>query len=355
MLEFDLSKTYGAFTLNLAATVGNEWLVLLAPSGAGKSLTLNLIAGMTKPDAGYVRLNGRTISDTAQGVTVPMRHRRIGYVFQDYALFPHMTTARNIAYGLPKGSDRSAVVERWCRFFHLSGKEEFYPRELSGGQRQRVALARALANEPDLMLLDEPLSALDRRIRASLQRDLADLKNDLSLPVILVTHDFSEAQMLGDRVAVLEGGQLLEMGEKKHIFAHPRRHETARFLGVENVIPARVEGRDGDGEVTVAMGEWKVTVPSDPHFMPGDAVYFCIRAADVRLKVDERERPNPFSAHVARIIPEGGTNRVELNHVTEGGPGLILLMDDYVIGRYGMNPGSPITVWLPSEKAFLCV
>ena len=121
------------------------------------------------------------------------------------------------------------------------------------------------------------------------------------------------------------------------------------------MIPARVEARAANGEVTVAMGEWHIALPADPHFDVGDPAYFCIRAADVRLKVDERERPNPFSAHVARIIPEGGTNRVELNHVAQGGAGLTLLMDDYVLGRYGMSPGSPITVWLPSEKAFLCV
>lgn len=354
MLEFDLVKSYGAFTLRLAGRVEAEWLVLLAPSGSGKSLTLNLISGIVKPDAGFVRLDGRTLCDVGAGVHLPMRRRRAGYVFQDYALFPHLTVAQNIAYGVPRKSDARAAVARWLEFFHLAGREAAYPRELSGGQRQRVALARSLASEPDLLLLDEPLSALDRRIREQLQRDLAALKSELSIPVILVTHDFTEAQVLGDRVAVLEGGRLLESDAKQRLFAHPRRHETARFLGVENVLPARVEARAEDGGLRVAVGEWRVTVPPHPHLGPGDEVYFCIRAGDVRLKVDEQERPNPFSATVQAITPDAGTNRVELNHGTSGGPTLILLMDDYVLGRYELNVGSPITVWLPSEKTFLC-
>ena len=354
MLDFDLVKSYGAFTLRLADRVEAEWLVLLAPSGAGKSLTLNLIAGIVKPDAGHVRLDGRTICDVGAGVHLPMRRRRVGYVFQDYALFPHLTVAQNIAYGAPRETDPRATVARWLKFFHLAGREAAFPRELSGGQRQRVALARSLASEPDLLLLDEPLSALDRRIREQLQRDLAALKSELSIPVILVTHDFTEAQVLGDRVAVLEGGRLVESDVKQRIFAHPRRHETARFLGVENVLPARVEARAGDGGLRVAVGEWRVSVPPHPHLDLGDDVYFCIRAGDVRLKVDERERPNPFSATVQAITPDAGTNRVELNHSVSGGPTLTLLMDDYVLGRYELNVGSPITVWLPSEKTFLC-
>jgi molybdate transport system ATP-binding protein len=354
MLEFDLSKSYGAFRLSLAARIGAEWLVLLSPSGGGKSLTLNLLAGIVRPEAGHARLHGRTIVDLAAGIDVPMRQRRIGYVFQDYALFPHMSVAENIAYGLPRRADREAVIARWLRFFHLDGKGRAYPRELSGGQRQRVALARALANQPQLLLLDEPLSALDRRIREQLQRDLAALKQELSIPVILVTHDFTEAQVLGDRVAVLDRGRMLEMDEKARLFAQPRRHETAAFLGVENVLPARVEARGAGGELTVALGAWRATVPAQARFAPGDAAYFCIRAGDVRLKVDERERPNPFSARVAAVIPEGGTNRVELNHAAGDGPVLTLLMDDYVLGRYGLRAGAPITVWLPSEKIFLC-
>lgn len=366
MLEFHVVKSYGHFTLEVAATVGAEWLVLLAPSGSGKSLTLNLLAGLVTPDAGFVRGNGRVFHDSARGINLPIRKRRIGYVFQESALFPHMTVARNITYGLPPGRDPRPVLARWLRFFDLEGREAAYPAELSGGQKQRVALARALANEPQLLLLDEPFSALDRRIRESLQREMVRLKAELSIPVVLVTHDFDEAQVLGEQVAVLEHGRMLELGPRARLFAHPQRHETAHFLGVENVLPARVlHPPDGAGRMGVAVGPWTLEIAADARFSPGDSAFVGIRAADVRLAVDARPRPNLLPVHVSGMVPTVGTNRVQLlpaNDAADSGaalandmaPTLTMLMDDYVAGRYGYGPGSRLTIWLPPDKLFLC-
>ncbi|MCH8885891.1 MAG: ABC transporter ATP-binding protein [SAR324 cluster bacterium] len=371
MLEFDLSKSYGGYSLHVAEQVADEWLVLLAPSGAGKSLLLNLISGLTRADGGFVRLDGETLYDHGLGINLPIRRRRIGYLFQDYALFPHLTVEQNIAFGLPPGQPRDAAVRHWMGFFQLAGREKSYPGELSGGQQQRVALARTLASQPRLLLLDEPFSALDRRIREMLYREVGQLKKQLSLPVILVTHDFVEAQLLGDRVSVLQDGRVLESGPKDLIFAHPQRHETARFLGIGNVLPATVsvgggadsaadpmgEGGIGKDEtVTVRLGGLSFLVRSERRFANGEAVFLCIYSADVRLLLDNTRRPNAVVATVLRIHPQEGTNRLTMGlHDAGGGTAVELetLVDDYVLSRHGIGTGQTITLWLPEDKLFL--
>ena len=203
MLEFELEKRYGAFSLHVSGRVEQEWLVLLAPSGAGKSLTLNLISGIVQPDAGYVRMDGEPMFDHALGISLPIRNRRIGYLFQDYAVFPHLTVAANIAYGLPAGVDVRAAVEHWVRFFRLEGREQAFPRELSGGQKQRVALARTLAFDPEVLLMDEPFGSLDAQTRMLMQEELLELWSERKKTVIFVTHDVREAVYLSDRVAIM--------------------------------------------------------------------------------------------------------------------------------------------------------
>ena len=364
MLEFDLSKSYGSYSLKVAERLADEWLVLLAPSGAGKSLLLNLISGLTRADGGFVRLDGETLYDHAKGINLPIRERRIGYLFQDYALFPHLTVEENIAFGLPSGEPRHAAVRHWTRFFQLEGREKSYPGQLSGGQQQRVALARTLASQPRLLLLDEPFSALDRRIRERLYREVQKLKTELSLPVILVTHDFVEAQLLGDCVSVLEDGRVLESGPKDLIFAHPKRHETARFLGIGNVLPATVSagestrgGEPKEGEaVTVSVGGLRFRVRSERCFAEGEAVFLCIYSADVRLLLDKTGRPNAVAATVLQINPQEGTNRLTLGlHDPGGGTAAELetLVDDYVLSRHGIGTGQKVTLWLPEDKLFL--
>lgn len=383
MLQFDLQKRHGEFSLKIAGEVNGEWLALLAPSGAGKSLALNLISGITRPERGYVRLNGEALFDSARKINRPIRQRRIGYLFQDYALFPHLTVAANIAYGLPRGVEARGETERWVNFFQLEGRERAYPRQLSGGQRQRVALARTLASAPRALLLDEPFSALDRRTRETLYREVARLKEELTLPVILVTHDFAEARLLGDKVAVLEEGRVLEMGAKERIFARPRRHETARFLGVENVLPARVlsaaaqdpalhtsAGQTSAEQTSgrryrVECGGLTLEVLQEEEFPEQAQVHLCIHASDVRLLLDRDERPNTLAVRIGGLQPHAGANRLRL-HPLPGGKAaatsepdpaaepFLMLVDDYVIGRHGLEEGRTVSVWLPPDKLFLC-
>lgn len=210
-------------------------VALFGPSGAGKSLTMQAIAGLLRPDAGRIVVDGRVLFDHAAGIDLPPRARRLAYLFQDYALFPHLTVRRNIGFGLQRGwlnwhgwgwpistaDDDGArkgrrfhrrelppAAMRWVRAFHLDGLLDRYPAELSGGQRQRVALARALSTDPGLLLLDEPLSALDSDLRAQMRVELAQLQRDIDIPTVLITHDPADVQALADQVFHIAHGEI---------------------------------------------------------------------------------------------------------------------------------------------------
>ncbi len=218
-----------------------EILALLGPSGCGKTTLLNLIAGFEHPDAGDIRLGGRSL------LGVPANRRNMAMVFQQYALFPHMTVAENIAYGLEaRKLPRAEIVARVAEntaLLQLDGLQQRYPMELSGGQRQRVAVARALAIRPDLLLLDEAFSALDKNLRETMQLELSLLLHRLGITAILVTHDQREAFALADRIAVMERGRILQVGPPKDLYRRPESSFVLEFLGSTNRIAIR---RDGD-------------------------------------------------------------------------------------------------------------
>ena len=203
-----------SFDLDVSFRSDARRLVLCGPSGAGKTQTMRIMAGLTKADAGHVRVAGRTCLDSAARVDMPARSRGLGYVFQDYALFPHLTVIQNIAFGLQRGwrnphrEIRHEAVERWMRTFELLPVGRHYPEQLSGGQRQRTALARALVARPEALLLDEPFAALDASLRARLRDELADLQAQLAVPLLLITHDESDVRRLGDEVLQIEDGKI---------------------------------------------------------------------------------------------------------------------------------------------------
>lgn len=190
-------------------------LVLLGPSGAGKSQTLKIIAGLARADTGHVRLLGRDLQDSARGLNLPARERRLGYVFQDYALFPHLTVRQNVAFGLaggwrnPPRQLAHPELTRWLQTLGLSELAEHYPEQISGGQRQRVALARALVGAPQALLLDEPFAALDSPLRRRLRQELLGLLQGLDLPMLLITHDEEDAEALAEQVLRMDQGRLL--------------------------------------------------------------------------------------------------------------------------------------------------
>ncbi|MCJ8012625.1 ABC transporter ATP-binding protein [Paenibacillus sp. KQZ6P-2] len=214
-----------------------ELVTLLGPSGCGKSTLLRCIAGLESLDSGTISVNGKDISQ------LPPQRRNVGMVFQSYALFPNMTVFDNIAFGLKMQKlareQITAKVNQAIELVHLSGKESSYPHQLSGGQQQRVALARALVTEPDILLLDEPLSALDAKIRKSLQSDLRSIQRDLKMTMIFVTHDQEEAMTISDRIFVMNNGEIAQQGKPEHIYASPKNEFVARFIGSYNVLTGR--------------------------------------------------------------------------------------------------------------------
>jgi len=277
-LELDLGLPLRSFRLELALALGRETFALVGPSGAGKTTVLRAVAGLAKPERGRVRLGGEVLFDSVTGIDVPPEDRRVGFVFQDYALFPHMTVAQNVSYG---ARGRAAELLERFRIAHLAAAR---PGELSGGERQRVGLARALAREPGVLLLDEPLSALDPHTRAALRLELKELLDELDLPVLLVTHDFHDAAVLADRVAALADGNVRQVGTPSELIAAPADAFVASFTGA-NVLAGvarrgpggltQVELAGGDvvysvdeaeGDVEVAVYPWDVSISREsPH------------------------------------------------------------------------------------------
>ncbi|MEI6046750.1 MAG: ABC transporter ATP-binding protein [Chloroflexota bacterium] len=251
MLDVAIQKRLKKFTLQSqfqfeATPNGSGVLVFFGPSGSGKSMTLKVIAGINDPDSGRIALGTRVLFDSTCGINLKPQQRRVGYVPQNYALFPHMTTAENIAFGLA-GLERGEVERRvgeMLSLMQLDGLERRKPRQLSGGQQQRVALARALAIEPPILLLDEPFSALDATIRHQLRQNLVELSRRLAVPVVFVTHDLEEAYMLADRIAVYDQGQILQYASREEVFYHPATEQVALFLGTRNLFKGEIVAVD---------------------------------------------------------------------------------------------------------------
>ncbi len=230
-LSLELYKKVNGFILNVEWSIEDELAVLFGYSGVGKSLTLQMIAGLMKPDRGTIRLNERFLFDSRVGINVRPQDRAIGYVFQDLALFPHMTVQENILYGangLEKRKRREKAGEL-IELFHLEGLSENRPAEISGGQAQRVALARALIRRPKLLLLDEPFSALDNPLRLELHRYLTVATRQYRIPVILVTHDLNEALKLGEKIIVYSQGRVIQAGTPLEVKDNPVIREAGRY------------------------------------------------------------------------------------------------------------------------------
>jgi iron(III) transport system ATP-binding protein len=257
-----------------------ELVALLGPSGCGKTTTLRLVAGFLKPEAGEIWVGDRCLSSPAS--VVPPERRRMAMIFQSYALWPHMTVAQNVAYGLRfkralTRAERDAKASDMLRVVQLAGYERRYPGELSGGQQQRVAVARALVVEPEILLLDEPLSNLDANLREEMRFEIRRLHEAFSITTLYVTHDQAEAMVISDRIAVLERGRVAQIGTADELFHHPRTRFVAEFIGKTNVLDGTVIGSD-----RVARGPLTLQVASGG-LVPGAPVALSIRPHQIEL------------------------------------------------------------------------
>lgn len=240
-LEIQIEKRLPDFKLEVSFTTGDAPLSILGPSGAGKTMLLRCIAGLENPDRGRITLNGRVLFDADHHIATPARARRVGMLFQHYALFPHRTVAENIVFGLaslPRNEQAKRAADLMERV-HISELSGRYPRDLSGGEQQRVAIGRALATEPEALLLDEPLSALDTHLRSQMETQLQETFAAYRRPVLLVTHNIEEAYRLGDRLLVLSRGRIAAYGAKEQVFRRPPTLEVARLTGCKNFSRAR--------------------------------------------------------------------------------------------------------------------
>ena len=279
--------------------------VLFGASGAGKSMTLRAIAGLLRPDEGHVEVGGRVVFDSGRGEWTPPHRRRVGYLPQDYGLFPHLSLIQNVEYGLPrKALDREARLARvreTIRTLGLEGFEDRRPASLSGGQRQRTALARALASAPDVLLLDEPFAALDEDLRRTVRHEIRLILRSSNIPVLLVTHDAEEALALADRVHVIDGGRVVASGDPFGLITQPARERIARLSGVENLFPMRVVSVDPAEGTMVCQdrsGAVRLSVPATADAGPGEQVIIGIRADDVILARDE-----PVGLSARNLLP----------------------------------------------------
>ena len=293
-LTVDIEKKLGDFHLRVRFETEGGVLALLGASGCGKSMTLKCIAGIERPDRGRIALNGRTLYDSERRVCLPPQQRRVGYLFQQYALFPNMTVRQNIACGVREKSLRREKTDQMIARMGLQGTEELKPRQLSGGQQQRCALARILVNEPDLLLLDEPFSALDSHLRFRMEQEVRGVIRQFGKPVLLVSHDRDEVYRLSDRIAVMGRGCIEAIGENHAVFAQPVTRGGALLTGCKNISRARRVD-----EKTVLALDWGVplAVPG----WPEGTEYLGLRMHSLRPAGPE-DTVNVFDCRVEEVI-----------------------------------------------------
>ncbi|ADB51880.1 ABC transporter ATP-binding protein [Conexibacter woesei] len=319
MLSAELRTRIGTLDLDVALDVpAGRCVALAGPSGAGKTTVLRAVAGLVRPERGQIACGEETWLDSARGIDVAPERRGCGYVFQDYALFGHMSAWRNVAYGLghlPRGERRGRAHALLERFGIAGALADARPAQLSGGERQRVALARALGPRPRVLLLDEPLSALDARTRASAGRELARLLGELDVPALLVTHDFAEAALLGDEVAVLDGGRIVQRGAASALAAAPASGFVADFTGA-SVLLGGVRTGGGDGRLTaIELDGGGSVVAAD---RGEGAVAIAVHPWDVTVEpsggaaVAASSAQNRLEAEVVTVTPIGNRVRVGL-------------------------------------------
>jgi spermidine/putrescine ABC transporter ATP-binding subunit len=341
----DIVKRYAGVVAvdNISLDIASgEFVSFLGPSGSGKTTTLMMIAGFALPSAGTILLGDADITD------LPPHRRNIGMVYQNYALFPHMSVGRNIAFPLRmRGMARAEIARRIGRalsLVQLQGMEDRLPAQLSGGQQQRVALARALVFEPPLLLMDEPLGALDKKLREELQVEIKRIQREIRSTVIYVTHDQEEALSLSDRIVVMNRGRIEQAGPPSEIYERPRTRFVAEFLGSSNFLEASVEAAGAPARLRSAGGAAITVAQLDAP--AGKRLTVAIRPERIRIAAEAVGRPGALAASVLDVTYHGDTQRYSVR--LEGGDRLIVFRPN--MGQPPLMPGKRTEIaWNPAD------
>jgi molybdate transport system ATP-binding protein len=299
-----------SFSLDVDFSVDGGIAVLFGPSGSGKTTILRLIAGMLTPACGKIEVGDAGYFDSAAGVNLPIQKRRVGFVFQDYLLFPHLTAAENVAYGIAAGDSttRRERVHQLLDLCRIAGAAKRYPRQLSGGEQQRVVLARALGSNPAVLLLDEPFAALDAPTRLRLLEELVKVQRESGIPFLYVTHNAADAVRAGDWVFVLNGGRIIQQGAPAEVFNAPRDLAVSRTVGTENILPGRVTGHHADAGITWVDVQGCRLAIGLHDLAEGSPVVVGIRAEDIivaRERVGQISARNVLEGVVKQVVRDG--------------------------------------------------
>lgn len=312
-LIVDIEKDFDSFSLKVNIEQENGVLGFLGESGCGKSMTLKCISGIVKPDKGKIVLNGRVFFDSEKKINIPSQERKVGYLFQNYALFPHMTVKENIEIGLANLSkeEKNKIVEEYLYKMKLEGFEKRYPHQLSGGQKQRIAFARAMACNPDILILDEPFSALDYHLKSNMENELIDIIKDFRGHIVYVTHDINESYRICNDIVVFNKGLGLNKRSKKDLFKHPMSMAEAIITGCKNI--SEIDIIDGK---RVFAKDWAIECVLSDSAIDGSK-YIGIRAHHIRIVQNDLQfnRDNLFELSVVKIFENSFTYTVYIQNL----------------------------------------
>lgn len=333
-----------------------QLLALVGPSGAGKTSVLRAIAGLLKTQSGQIKCHDNIWLDSKQGIDLSPQQRRVGMVFQDYALFPHLSVADNLRLALPEAAkNNSARIDDLLQQVNLHGLASRYPGQLSGGQQQRVALARALARDPQVLLLDEPFSAVDKVTRRKLYLELHSLRRQLAMPIVLVTHDLDEAAMLADEMCVIHQGKSLQQGPVDDVLHRPGSLAVARQVDVRNLFSGSLSS--GQDNIYIDWHGQQLTVTNTSGFHAGESVYWTISPSKVLLH--QRRRPsqgqqeNPLTGIISDMITLRGITTVLMTIPVAAHAVLQMDLPEHVVSRNALQLGESVGVSLLAEAIHL--
>jgi molybdate transport system ATP-binding protein len=342
------------FSLDVSLAVRQGIGVLFGPSGSGKTTILRSIAGIAVPDEGRIELGDRVYFDSEKRINLPIQRRRIGFVFQDYLLFPHLTAAQNVAYGISSSTakgrrDRALELLDLLGIAHAADRR---PQQLSGGEQQRVALARALGLDPMVLLLDEPLSALDAATRSRLMGEIVDLQRKSKIPFLWITHSPADAVRVGDSAMILSAGRIVQEGKPSEVFNAPRDPVVARAVGDENILPGKVQDHHADEGISVInLGGCRLVVPH-VELPIGAAVTIGIRADDIivsRERIGQTSARNLFEGTVQQVVRSGQ----DVDLLTSCGVDLKVRITPQALEALDLRPGVKVYLLIKASSCRL--